>query len=73
LLSWTQWGTGNKLVTEGKIISCTADTRTTSKPFPHASWGRLDMQPNKNIKKPKQGEKESKKGTRKLRFWHMGC
>lgn len=54
-------------------ISCTADTRTTSKPFPHASWGRLDMQPNKNIKKPKQGEKESKQGTRKLRFWHMGC
>lgn len=31
------------------------------------------MQPNRNIKKPKQGEKESKQGTRKLRFWHMGC
>jgi hypothetical protein len=33
---------------------------TTSKPFSHASWGRLDVKPNRNKRKPKQ-EGEGKK------------
>jgi hypothetical protein len=38
-------------------------------PFSQASWGRLDMKPNKNIRKPTRGEQKiSKQGTSKLRF-----
>jgi hypothetical protein len=48
---------------------------SSSKPFSQAGWGRLDMKPHINIRKPKEKErrKKSKERTSKLGFWHMDC
>jgi hypothetical protein len=36
--------------------------------------GRLDIKPNRNIRKPKtRTEKKIKPETRRLRFWHIDC